>query len=73
MDDGEFDHGGGGGGSGSPAAVALVAVAAMDELAAKVAGNKSVDSGMMVCDNKSRWQTTMQQPTNNGSSKGGWW
>jgi hypothetical protein len=43
-------------------------------LAAKVAGNKSVDGCMMACNDKSEWQKIMQQPTNNRSSNGGhWW
>ncbi len=42
------------------------------QLAAKAAGNESVDDHTTVCNYKSgrQWQTTMQQPTNNGSSKG---
>ncbi len=63
MDDGEFHHGGGGGsggGSGSGSGGG-----SGQQLAAKAAGNKSVDSCMTACDNKSGWQknnaTTNQQ------------
>ncbi len=65
MDDGEFNHGRGGGGGG------LVATAA--QLVAKVAGNKSVNGCMMACDDESGRQKTMQQPTNDRSSKGRCW
>ncbi len=44
------------------------------QLAARAAGNKSIDVCMTVCNDKSGWRqrTTMQQPTSAGSSKGGW-
>ncbi len=43
-------------------------------MAAKAAGNKSVDGCMTACDDKSgRWKTT-QQPTNKGISESRqWW
>jgi hypothetical protein len=41
------------------------------QLVAKAAGNKSVDGCMTACNDKSGRQTTTQQPTNDGSSKGG--
>jgi hypothetical protein len=54
--------GGGGGGSNG------------GQLAVKVAGNKSIDGCMTACNDESRWQTTIQQPTKYGSCKGGlWW
>ena len=42
-------------------------------MAAKAAGNESVNGCMTACDDESGRRTTMQQPTNEGSSKGGWW
>ena len=42
-------------------------------MTAKATGNKSVNGRMMACNDESGRWTTMQQPTNEGSSKGGWW
>jgi hypothetical protein len=42
-------------------------------LAAKVAGNESINGCMTACDDKSRRWTTRQQSTNEGISKSGWW
>ncbi len=44
------------------------------QLAAMAAGDKSVDCGMMVCNDKSgQRQTKSQQPTNDGAAKGKQW
>jgi hypothetical protein len=63
MDDGEFDHGGGGGSGGSSGSGS--GGGGGQQLVAKAAGNKSVDSHMTACDDKSGRQknnaTTNQQ------------
>ncbi len=40
-------------------------------MAAKASDNESVNGRMTACDDKSGRQKTMQQPTNDGSSKAG--
>ncbi len=42
-------------------------------MAAKAASNGSVNGRMKTCNDESGRQTTAQQPTNKGRSKGGWW
>ncbi len=43
------------------------------QLTSKATKNKSVNGCTTACYDKSGRQTTMQQPTNNGSSKDGQW
>jgi hypothetical protein len=74
MDDGKFDHGGGGGGGGGLVAATAAPRVALDNYCQQkrpATRDKSIDGHMTACDDDSRWQTTTQQPTNNGSSKHG--
>jgi hypothetical protein len=43
------------------------------QLAAKAAGNESLNGRFLACNDKSGQNKTMQQPTNDGRIKGGRW
>jgi hypothetical protein len=65
VEDGEFNHGEGSGCGGSPGSSSSGRGGrggVGQRLAAKAAGNKSVDGCMTACDDKSGWWTTAQQP-----------